>query len=42
MESFVFEGVSEWLCDNNKMDVSEKTTPTEAESDSSADESKAE
>ena len=42
MESFVFEGVSEWLCDNNKMDVSEKTTPTKAESDSSADESKAE
>ena len=42
MESFVFEGVSEWLCDNNKMDVNEKTTSTEAESDSSAADTKSE
>lgn len=42
MESFVFEGVSEWLCDNNKMDVSEKTTSTEATSDSSAADTKSE
>lgn len=42
MESFVFEGVSEWLCDNNKMDVSEKTTSTKAESDSSAADTKSE
>lgn len=42
MESFVFEGVSEWLCDNNKMDVNEKTTSTEAESDSSSADTKSE
>lgn len=42
MESFVFEGVSEWLCDNNKMDVNEKTTSTEAESDSSTADTKSE
>lgn len=42
MESFVFEGVSEWLCDNNKMDVNEKTTSTKAESDSSAADTKSE
>lgn len=42
MESFVFKGVSEWLCDNNKMDVNEKTTSTKAESDSSAADTKSE